>query len=241
MHLRGRSRCGKTHFMWLVLCALAGGATGGYFGFYLPYQSREREAQRQIDTLKRVVERLTSERRIAEVVQVDARPDPTTGQVVRTLRFVEYDRTGQPMMPRYLRVVGDEVYFDALVIKFQDDFVAAGDALRGQSIYLFRRVFGDQQRPVDGEPIDEAAPSGGIPSVYRVDPQPNPYELDLWHRFWEYANDPEMAARQGVRVVQGEAAYMRILPGRIYTLTIEADGGINIAAKPVPPVLAAAP
>ena len=232
-------RFGKARLAWLVLCVLAGGATGGYFGYYLPYHSREQEALRQVETLKRVVERLSSERRIAEVVVVDQQIDPQTGAPVKTLRFVEYNRRGNAMPHRYFRTIGREVYFDALVIKFQDTLVAEGDALRGKSIYLFRRVFGNRQAPDEGAPIDDTQTSAAsIPSVYRVDENPNPYELRLWNNFWRYANDPTAAAEMGVRVLQGEAVYARMEPGRLYHLKIEADGGINILPGPIPPALA---
>ena len=213
---------------------------------YLPYlapgQARERELlQRQheleqkVQFLQKVAERFQGERRAAEVVLTDQWTDQASGDPVITLRFTEYDHAGQPMPPRYLRVRGDEVYFDALVIKFENQYVAAGDALRGQSIYLFRRVFGNKQKPDEGEPIDQRQISGApIPDVYRVDPNPSSYELQLWQDFWSYANDKEAARQQGVRVVQGEAAYTKILPGRIYTLTIQANGGINIVPGPIP-------
>ena len=237
-----RHSAAKTRLGWLVLCALVGGASGGYFGFYLPYHSRQREQERRIETLQRVVERLTSERRIAQVAAVSRSIDPATGYPSLNLQFVEFDHAGRAMPPRHFYVLGDVVYFDALVIKFENDYVAAGDALRGRSIYLFRRVFGEKQAPETGEPIDDSGFSGtGIPDVYRVAEAPSAYEVELWSNFWRYANDPEAAKAAGVRVVQGEAVYTKILLERIYTLTIEADGGINIVANRLPPALAPNP
>ena len=46
-----------------------------------------------------------------------------------------------------LTLDGDEIYVDTLVIKFEDDFVMAGDALKGKALMLFRRIFTDRKRP----------------------------------------------------------------------------------------------
>jgi hypothetical protein len=231
-----RSLAGRARLGWLLFCALVGAGTGGYFGLYLPAHNREAERERQIAVLKQVVERLTSERRVAEVSLLQRTVDPQSGHPVLTVSFVEYDRAGRPLPMRYLRTIGDEVYFDALVVKFENEYVAAGDALRGHSIHLFRRAFGNLQRPEDGDLIDNRYFAGtGIPDVYRVDPNPSDYEVHLWQNFWNYAGDPEAARQQGVRVLQGEAVYARLLPGRLYTLSIQANGGLNLTPGPVPP------
>ena len=230
---------GRIRIGWLALCAVVGAASGGYFGLYLPAHSRQREQERRIATLQRVVERLMGQRRIADVVLVNRAVDPATGYPLLTLRFVEYDRAGRALPARYFRVLGEEVHFDALVIKFRDEFVAAGDALRGHSIHLFRRIYGNKQAPDEAELVDDSALSrDGIPDVYRVDEQPDPYEIDLWENFWRYANDPQAAERLGVDVLMGQVVYTRLVPGRIYRLSIEADGGMKITPLAVPPVLA---
>ena len=237
-----RLQRGKARLAWLLLCTVVGGASGGYFGFYLPYYSRQREQQRKIETLQRVVARLQMERRRAEVALVGRTLDPHTGSPVLTLRFVEYNRAGEPLPARYFRAIGDEVHFDALVIKFKDEYVAAGDALRGHSICLFRRIYGEKQAPETGEPIDDSGFAGtGIPDVYRVDDSPNRYEVELWRNFWHYANNPQAAERLGARVLQGEVVYTRLQADRVYTLSLEVDGGLNIVPKLVSPVLTPTP
>lgn len=229
-----RSERARARIAWLVVCVLVGGATGGYFGYYLPSHGREQEALRQVETLKRVVERLSSERRIAEAVLVDQQVDPATGRLASTVRFAEYGRDGRRLPERHFRVFGDEIYFDALVIKFQDHYVAAGDALRGKSIYLFRRVFGNQQAPEDGILIDDSQPSTAIPNVYRLDAHPTDYERDLWNNFWYYASNRKEAEQRGVRVLMGEAVYQKMVLNQLYHLRIEADGGINFLPGAVP-------
>ena len=37
----------------------------------------------------------------------------------------------------------------------------------------------------------------------------------------------------GVRVAQGEAVWTKFQPDRLYTLTLESDGGLNITSAPL--------
>ena len=75
------------------------------------------------------------------------------------LRFSELDSQGDLIgEPRELTLEGDEVYVDALVIKFDDTFVIAGDALKGKALLLFRRIFSDRRRPAEGHVLDREGP-----------------------------------------------------------------------------------
>jgi hypothetical protein len=49
-----------------------------------------------------------------------------------------------------------------------------GDLLRGKSLHLFRRVFGEAQEPRDGPSIGTTRPDG-IPDVYRISPSPSAF------------------------------------------------------------------
>jgi hypothetical protein len=103
--------------------------------------------------------------------------------------------------------------------------VARGDALRGRSLALFRRVYGDNQAPEDGYWLNTP---GDVPDVYRLSEQPSAFEQQLWEDFWSYATDPELAGSAGVRVAQGEAVYAPMAAGEEWTLTLDADGGLNL-------------
>src|SRR5207237_1069673 len=84
---------------------------------------------------------------------------------------------------------------DTLVVKFEDDFVTAGDALKGKALLLFRRIFSDRRRPAEGEVLDR---EGQIPQSYAAERAPTAFERELWARFWELANDPGEAKKRGV-------------------------------------------
>lgn len=181
--------------------------------------------EQQKRELAQVIERLRVERRVAriEVLEQHTDEDGTPRQTV--IRFSERGRGGRKLAPLTFGVPGDTPHFDALVIKFDDNYVAHADQLRGQSIALFRRIYGETQSPSDGYWLGQP---GKVPDIYRVHADPSPFEQQLWREFWTYATDPEKAAAAGVRVAQGEAVYAPMKPGEHWTLTLEADGGLNL-------------
>jgi hypothetical protein len=188
---------------------------------------RERE-------LQRAIERLTDEERIAEVHVIDQvrAGELLNGQAapsdITTIEFIEIDREQHPLPSRRFQICDDVIFFDALVLKFDDAYVQMGDALRGKSLALFRRIYGEHQKPAEGFPVD---PSGDVPNIYRVNPEPNEFEKELWSKFWEYAQQPKLAESLGVRVVQGEAVYVPMRRGQVWTLTLETNGGLNIRLR----------
>jgi hypothetical protein len=206
---------------------------------------REKELlDRELTGLQQAIERLTGEDRLAEVHVVDQvlRGQLVDGQrapsTVTTIDLVEIDRGGHPLPPRRFVIPDEVIYFDYWVIQFEHAHVAAGDALRGRSLALFRRVFGEHQNPADGYGID---PVGGVPQVYRIDPESSRYERQLWSRFWQYVTDPALAADDGVRVAQGEAVYVPVRKGQIWTLTLQNAGGLNVKLRRTGVPLGASP
>jgi hypothetical protein len=173
--------------------------------------------------LQRAVERLTAQTRLADVFVLDQTQDG--GRATTTVQFVEWDREGRALPARNFVVNDDVIFFDALVIKFDPERVAAGDGLRGKSIALFRRVYGEHQNAFDGQPIDA---TGQVPETFREDREVNPFEQKLWTRFWDYVSDPNLAAAEGVRIAQGEAVYVRMRSGQQWSISLEHNGGLNI-------------
>ena len=65
----------------------------------------------------------------------------------------------------------------------------------------------------------------------------NYFEQKLWENFWGYALDSSAAKRVGVKNAQIEAPGTRFIPGLIYTIKIEHNGGIRIESAPTPKIL----
>lgn len=221
----------------LLLCLIVG---GGYAVFrYEQKRSVEGRLSEQIkkleqrrEHLEQFVSRLTSEKRVADII--------VTEQLARgsqidstTLMLMEHGRDGQRLPPRFYTIRGNIAHIDAMVIKFERDYLEQNDPLRGHSLVLLHRLYGDYQAPADGYQIDEP---GRPPVVYRdetITKEAAAFEAELWKNFWQFADDPKLREEKGVRVVQGEGPWTRFYPDRVYSLSSEADGGLNIVARPI--------
>jgi len=192
--------------------------------------------QREIAVLKKIVSRLEAEQRVAQVLVRNQKTDASGRVLETTLKFVEINDKGQPFSEKIITVPGEEVYFDALVMKFDREHVKLGDPLRGKSVYLFRKIFGSSQKPENGFSLDLNS-TDGIPDSYRTSLSISAFEKKLWQRFWEFANDPVAARKEGVRVAQIEAIGTRPVRGKIYTITLELPSGLNITAQAIPAIL----
>ena len=208
-------------------------------------QAKQAELEGRVAALKELnqqlegfVKRLTSRTRVA-TVRVLSRRVNGEGDPIYSLQFTEYDRQNKPLPTRTFDTVGKEVKFDALVIKFDDESVKVGDLLRGKSLHLFRRAYGDAQQPRNG-PLIATDLYDEVPNVYRMSSQHVDFEKGLWRKFWYWTEHPEEAAAEGITFPQIEAVGTRPVVGRVYRLSLDHDGGMNIKAvpegtKPAPP------
>ncbi|MCB9898250.1 MAG: hypothetical protein H6825_09630 [Planctomycetes bacterium] len=151
------------------------------------------------------------------------------GEVEATLvRFEDVDEQGEPVGEAVETwIPGRFAYVESLVIKFDDAYVEAGDAFRGASLCLFRRIFSEQQKPSEGVAIDSV---GERPEPYAGDDEPELVQR-LWARFWDYANDPDAAAAAGVRAIHGEAPFVELREGKSYSIELRASGGLSIKPR----------
>jgi hypothetical protein len=214
-----------------VAAVLAAGllAAGGYVYWRVTEKDRLIAAQKRlIGELEKKLDRAWA----AELVGDLRVNSVTTEPPEMNLTFFQYKPgTETPDVERTMTLPGSEVYIDALVVTFDRKLVEAGDGLKGKSMLLFRRAFGDLQKPVDGVPLFRREGASPIPEVAQVDPQPGDFERELWTRFWDYANDPHRAAAAGIRLAQGEAPHVKAVQGQVYKLTLRASGGLEIQPR----------
>jgi hypothetical protein len=184
--------------------------------------------------LRKIIERLHAETRMADVLVTKSEFDETTKKIKTTIKFLEYDAQGKPLEPKYFTFAGNIIQFQSLVIRFSDKLVEFGDRLRGKSAALFMKAF-----VLDGKntQVFDITKTNEIPGGYRVSEKTNEFEMKLWQEFWNYALDPKKRERAGIKNAQIEAPGSMFLPGTIYTLKIEHDGGLRIDASPVPEIL----
>lgn len=184
--------------------------------------------------LKKVVERLSADSRVAEVLVTKSEFDEVSKKIKTTIKFLEFGAQGQPLTPKYFTFQGNIIQFQALVVRFEDRFVKAGDRLKGKSAYLFTKAFVLDGKNTQAFTITEYE---SIPEGYKIPGIQSEYEAQLWKEFWTYAMDSKKSAQAGIKNVQLEAPGSLFVPGTIYTLYIEHDGGLRIDAKPVPEIL----
>lgn len=187
----------------------------------------------RVKVLEQIVERLNADSRVAEVLVTEVKFDEATRKHMTTIKFLEYDAAGRPLEPRYFTFKGNVIQFQSLVIRFDDQYVKKGSPLKGKSAYLFWKVF-----MLDSSQTQEftLTPYGTIPQSYKLDEVTHRYERKLWQHFWDYALDPKQANQDGIKNAQIEAPGTVFVPGVLYTIRIEHDGGLRIDARPLSPI-----
>jgi hypothetical protein len=185
-----------------------------------------------IAELGRKLDRAWADELVADLRVDRLEGNPADGEQKMHLTFIQYQPgTETPAFRRSMVLPGEEVYIDALVVQFERKFVEEGDGLRGKSLLLFRRAFGDRQQPVQGTPLFTAQPESLVPELLQVDSAPTEFEKKIWTKFWDYMNDPKLAAADGVRVAQGEAPHVKPVAGQVYQLRLRASGGLEIRPR----------
>ncbi|MBN1870784.1 MAG: hypothetical protein JW847_09450 [Candidatus Omnitrophica bacterium] len=184
--------------------------------------------------LKQIISRLEADSRVAEVLVTGVNYNEVDRKTYTTIKFLEYDSAGRPMEPKYYTFSGNIIQFQSLVVRFDDMKIRQADQFKGKSAYLFWKAF-----VLDGEKTQEyeIAKINQIPRGYRLEAEENPVEAKFWSRFWEYALDPKGAMPEGIKNAQIEAPGTMFVPGNLYTIKIEHDGGLRIDAAPLSKIL----
>lgn len=231
--------------LWILLLLLLIG-----WGFLYFSSSQNEKLHRQLGELQTELETVQAEKvelarlnqkldlanRLLKVdvrrARIEVLKQEKEGENIRntSIRFTELDSTGAILVPpREWTIVGDLLYIDSLVIKFEDEQVENAAPSHSQSLCVFRRLFGEHQNPAEGIPID---PENSIPVIYRSSTQePSPDEQEIWKKFWDISNDPERQKQFGIRAIHGEAPSQKLLPGRIYYVELRASGGLSIRTE----------
>jgi hypothetical protein len=214
---------------FLLIFVLAFASISVHFGLKILYKYRYENA-----VLKEMVQRLEADSRIAEVLVTKVEYDEIAKTNLTTIKFLEYDTKGTPLSPKYFTFTGNIIQFQSLVIRFDDLNVRSADRMRGKSAYIFWKAF-----MLNGKDTQEFEinPIGKVPEGYRIEKEEGYFERRLWEKFWNYVFDPNSSSKAGIKSAQIEAPGTMFIPGFIYKLKIEHDGGIRIDTEPLPPIL----
>ncbi len=192
------------------------------------------KSQREVERLNTAMRLLKVDHRLAQLRFVKQERDvPGDDRTLRTtLEFVEVDDEGRELeKPRQFTIHGDEVWVEAWVISFLDEYVEQGDLLRGTSICLFKSLFTKSHSERDDFPLEAV---GSRPAAYSRGSEISELERELWGHFWDYAMDPDKAAEKGVRVANPQAVAARLRDGLRYTIELRASGGLSVKPEKVP-------
>jgi len=196
--------------------------------FYITKSYRENQI------LRKIIERLTADSRIAEVLVTQVKSDPRTKKAYTTIKFLEYDTKLNPLPPKYFTFSGNIIQFQSMVIRFDDFYVKKAHPLKGKSAYLFMKVFTFTDKGAEVFQINQVSE---IPAGYQVEGSRNSFEKRLWEKFWQYALQPKEAKKIGIKNAQIEAPGTKFIPGMLYTIKIEHNGGMRIDTQPLPGIL----
>lgn len=188
---------------------------------------------RQIEQLDTSLRLLKVTHRVAWLTVTEQEIDPDTNRLYTVIEFAEVDDQGNLLdQPREFRIDGDVVYLDNWVVKFDDEYVERSDLERSTSLVLFRRIFGENQRPVDGFSLDQV---GSRPKVYGAGSNMSEFEQSIWRDFWNIANDQRRAQELGIRAAHGEAPSIKVQKGKSYKVLLRASDGLSITPDDSPP------
>lgn len=201
----------------------------GLYGFHLVNKFKNENK-----VLKEVITRLEADSRVAEVLVTGVNFNEEEQKTFTTIKFLEYGVDGKALKPEYFTFSGNIIQFQSLVIRFDNIHIRQADRLKGKSAYLFWKVF-----MLDGPDTQEfeITEMNAVPEGYKVQGMHDSFEHDLWREFWSFALDPQKASEVGIKNAQIEAPGSVFVPGILYTIKIEHDGGLRIDTTKLSPIL----
>ena len=211
-------------------------AAGSWLG-YRAYTGRDSEWEQlvaeqkaAIDKLQKQNEELQTRNRLLKVDQRVARLDIVDqrqegGRTITKVNFVELGEDGEPLhLSRTFELEGEEVWIDAWVVKFKDEYVETGHPLQGKSIYWLKSIFGEHETPAAAKSLDSV---GEAPYPYRGGENPSPFEEKIWNDFWKIASDPKQLEAIGARAAGGEGPHQRVKRGERWRIELRSSGGLS--------------
>jgi hypothetical protein len=172
--------------------------------------------------LQSAITNLKTERQIGYAKVISQVGDE--GKVITKLKFVETDRKNmlKRVLEKEYEIEGDTIYFDALIVKFDEQLVMDG---KEKALYLWRRVYSDKMRPEDGFAIEM---EGEEPKRYAdICSKLNLKDKELfWKEIWKLADDNESLAEYGITAIYGNVVYRKVQPGLVYVFKISSMGSL---------------
>jgi hypothetical protein len=207
-----------------TLMALAALVTAGILGIGFYHSTASiHELLTENHQLNKAVSNLTPEEQIGYAL-LQSQSQNEFGELESVVRFVQTaaDNPKAVVSEQLFTVRGDIIHFDALIVKFTDEYVKDGSE---RALYLWRRIYGETTTPADGEAIE--LPGTAPERYYTITESLQLKNRDIfWEAIWDLANDTTRLNDYGVEAVFGNAIYTRMEPGKVYLFKISATGQI---------------
>ncbi len=174
---------------------------------------------------------LKVDKRIANIKVLSTGKDDD-GNPLMNVRFTEVDSDGQEVgSSKEYTIRGNKFYVDGWIVAFEDKYIEQADELRGASLFVFKSIYGNDERPRDAQRLD--SDSQDRPGIYEDD-RKSDFEKKIWSDFWGVSNDPHKQEELGIRASHGQTTYIEGLEGKTYQVEIRASGsmGIKIVNEP---------
>jgi hypothetical protein len=206
------------------LAALAALVTAGILGVSFYHSTASiHELLTENHELNKAVRNLTHEEQIGYAVLKSQSRD-ALGELQSVVRFVQTAPEDPKVIlsEQLFTVTGDIVHFDALIVKFTDQYVKDGTE---RALYLWRRIYGEHTQPAEGEAIE--IPGTAPERYYAITKSLKLKNRDIfWEAIWDLANDQNRLNEYGVKAVFGNALYTRLQVGKVYLFKIGPNGQI---------------
>jgi len=185
-----------------------------------------RESELENDRLATINKLMRVEGRIANLEVLEKGVDED-GQDYLEVRFTEVDEEGYPVgAARDYTLTGNTFFIDCWVAKFEDKYIEGVDDLRGQSLVMFKSIFGNDQKPSEAFSLDDS--SQRVPKRYQTDRQ-SAFEAKIWADFNTVCNDREKQKELGIRAIHGQANYLPPEEGRTYQIKLRSTGDVSLS------------
>lgn len=175
--------------------------------------------------LSEAITNLTTESQIGYAT-LQSQSTDADGYLSSQIRFVQTDPENPKLIvsEQLFTIPSDIIHFDALIVKFTDEFVKSG---KEKALFLWRRIYGENTPPSKGESIE--IPGTAPERYYVITKALRIKDRDIfWQAIWDLANEPAYLSQYGIKAVFGNAIYTRILTDRVYYFKINPSGQIYI-------------
>ena len=194
------------------------------------YQANEEAlaaATKDNERLATSMKLLKIQRRIANLTVLEKGKDEE-GNPYMEVAFTEVNEQGENVgSTRNYVVKGEKLYVDGWIVSFDDKYVEKADELRSASMYVFKSIYGDHEKPSEGQSLDLESSDGGAPGIYQSSDK-REFEEKIWGDFWKVSNDIDMQRDLGIRASHGLAGYVKPEEGKTYQVHIRASGGMTL-------------